>query len=380
MRERDGFRPRRIVIASGGTGGHFYPGLALAEELRAAGGWEPLFLVRKNDISIGALRERYYPYVETDVVSFPRGPAPLALAAFFGKLASSVLSCARIFSDFSPDFVFGTGGYVSFPAVAAAALKGIPSMIHDSNAVLGLANRLSGRFASTVALGLPVAGNLFASKASLTGTPIRECFYREIPPSAARLHFGLEDDGAPVALVFGGSQGSRAINHAALGAAEELTREGVRFGMLHVTGRRDHAEMAEGYRKAGLDGHPRLKVLAYCDEMEMAYAAADLAVCRSGGGTISELSRFRKPSVLVPLPGSPGGHQKANAMVLASAGASILLEERQDFAEEFSSSLRKLLSDPAGIDGLKRGWSRLDLPDPVLAAGELRKIIERYQR
>ncbi|HOW89093.1 MAG TPA: UDP-N-acetylglucosamine--N-acetylmuramyl-(pentapeptide) pyrophosphoryl-undecaprenol N-acetylglucosamine transferase [Elusimicrobiales bacterium] len=379
MRERDGFRPGRIVIASGGTGGHFYPGLALAEELRAAGGWEPLFLVRKNDISIGALQERYYPYVETDVVSFPRGPSPLACAAFFRKLASSVLACARIFSDFRPDFVFGTGGYVSFPAVAAAALKGVPSMIHDSNAVLGLANRLSGRFASVVALGLPVARNPFASKTELTGTPIRECFSREIPPSAARRHFGLED-GVPVVLVFGGSQGSRAINQAALGAAKELTREGARFGLLHVTGRRDYAEIAEGYRKAGLDGLPRLKVLAYCDEMEMAYAAADLAVCRSGGGTISELSRFRKPSVLVPLPGSPGGHQKANAMVLASAGAAILLEERPEFAEEFSSSLRKLLSDPAGIDGLKRGWAGLDLPDPARAAGELRKIIERYQR
>ena len=266
---------------------------------------------------------------------------------------------------------------MSFPAIAAAALKGVPSMIHESNAVLGLANRLSGRFASTVALGLPVRHNALAAKSELTGTPIREIFAKTLPAAQARLHFSLFRD-VPVVLAFGGSQGSRMINQAVLDAAVKLTEQRRPFQLLHITGKRGHAEFMDKYRAAGLAATPGIKVLAYCDEMDQAYAAADIVVSRSGGGTISELARLKTPAILVPLPGSPGNHQKANAEVLAGAGAAVLLEEGPDFSGSFCAALRQLIEEPARVETMKFCFSKLKLPDPLLAAGELRKIIEKY--
>ena len=370
------FRAKRVLIASGGTGGHFYPGLALANELRARGGWEPLFLVKKNDISIGALRKDYYPYAEIDMTSLPRSLNPLAHAAFFRRLAGSVLACLRILADFKPVFVVGTGSYVSFPAVVAAALKGVPSIIHDSNAVPGLANRLSARFATRVALGLPVRNNPFAAKSELTGTPIRELFSGTLPAAQAKLQFGFGPD-SPVLLVFGGSQGSRKINQAVLEAAEKFTAERVAFQLLHITGKRDHTEFLEKYRAKGLDKVPGIKLLEYCESMGAAYAAADIVVSRSGGSTISELARLKKPSILVPLPGSPGDHQKANAEVLAGAGTALLIEETPAFKNDLQLAVKKLLEDPTSLDAMKRRFSELSLPDPLLAAGALRMIMEK---
>ncbi len=377
MNKTDGFKTKRVLIASGGTGGHFYPGLALANELRARGGWEPLFLVKKDDISISALQKDYYPYAEIDIVSLPRGFNPFAYASFFRKLAAATLACARILADFRPVFVVGTGSYVSFPAVAAAALKGVPSMIHDSNAVLGLANRLSGRFATTVALGLPVKHNAFTAKSALTGTPIREIFSKTLTAAQARLHFALAPD-IPVLLIFGGSQGSRVINQAILETAVQLTAEKKPLQLLHITGKRDHAEFLGKYKAKGLTALPGVKVLAYCEEMALAYAAADIVVSRSGGGTISELAYLKKPAILIPLPGSPGDHQKANAEVLACAKAAVLLEEGPAFTSGLCATLRQLLEEPARMEKMKHRFPELGLPDPMLAAGELRMIMERH--
>jgi len=367
---------KRVLIASGGTGGHFYPGLALANELRAHGGWEPLFLVKKGDISLGVLRENYYPYAELDMISLPRTLNPLAYAAFCRKLSGSVLACLRILADFKPVFVAGTGSYVSFPAVLAAALKGVPSMIHDSNAVFGLANRLSGIFASKAALGLPVKNNPFKAKSELTGTPIRGFFLKMPTAAEAKRKFAFDPD-IPVTLVFGGSQGARKINQAVLETALKLRAAGAAFQLIHITGKRDHAEFLAKYAAEGLTGLPGVKILGYCERMDEAYAAADLVVSRSGGSTISELARLGKPAVLVPLPGSPGDHQKANAEILSGAGAAILLEETPGFSGELYGTMKQLLDEPARIGSMKQRFKELALPDPLLAAGALRAIMEK---
>ncbi|HBB66182.1 MAG: hypothetical protein A2X28_05370 [Elusimicrobia bacterium GWA2_56_46] len=370
-------KTKRVLIASGGTGGHFYPGLALANELREAGGWEPLFLVKKGDISLDTLRDSYYPYAELDMISLPRTLNPLAHAAFCRKLSGSLMTCLRIIADFKPVFVAGTGSYVSFPAVLAAALKGIPSMIHDSNAVFGLANRLSGIFASKAALGLPVKNNPFKTKSELTGTPIRDFFSKMPPAEEAKRKFSFNPD-VPVTLVFGGSQGARRINQAVLETARKLKAAGAAFQLLHITGKRGHAELLDKYRAEGLAELPGLKILDYCERMDEAYAAADLVISRSGGSTISELARLEKPAILIPLPGSPGDHQKANAEILSGAGAAILLEETPGFSEELYGTIKPLLDEPARIGSMKQRFKGLALPDPLLAAGALRAIMEKY--
>lgn len=367
---------RRVVIASGGTGGHFYPGLALANELRARGGWEPLFLVKKGDISIAVLRENYYPYAEIDMVSLPRSLSPAAHLSFLWKAAASLAVCRRVIRDFKPVLVFGTGSYISFPAALAAYLTGVPAMIHESNAKFGLGNRLCARFASKVALGLPIKDNPFRDRSELTGTPIREAFSSPADPAGARARLGLKE-GLPVVLFFGGSQGARRLNRAAAAAVKKLKEGGTDFQAVHVAGKRDYAETLHFYAGLDLAGAPGLKVLDYCEDMNSLYAAADLVCCRAGAGTVTELLHLRKPAILVPLPSSAAGHQLENAGVLAGAGAAVTVRETGALEERLAQELGRLLAGPAALAAMRVNFTALkDLPDPMRAAAGIVAAME----
>lgn len=371
------FHTKRILIASGGTGGHFYPGLALANALRARGGWEPVFLVKKGDISIAALRENYYPYAELDMTSLPRTLNPLAHLSFLYKFASSLAVCLRVLKDFRPVLVFGTGSYISFPAVLAAYLKGTPSMIHESNAKFGLGNRLCARFASGTALGLPVKNNPSKAWSELTGTPIREGFSAHTDPARTRERLGLKER-EPVLLVFGGSQGAGRLNRAAAAAVKKMKETGLAFQVLHVAGKRDHAGTLAYYSELGLSGAPFLKVLDYCEDMNSLYAASALACCRSGASTVAELFYLKKPAVLVPLPTSAGGHQLENAGVLAEAGAAVIVEESPAFDERLAARLERLLGSPEELERMRSAFTGLAyLPDPMRAPENIIKAMEK---
>ncbi|MBI4802336.1 MAG: undecaprenyldiphospho-muramoylpentapeptide beta-N-acetylglucosaminyltransferase [Elusimicrobia bacterium] len=369
-------KPKRILIASGGTGGHFYPGLALANELRKKGGWEILFLVKKDDLAVGTLADRDYPYAETDMISLPRSADPGAHAAFLWKLLMSVSLCLKILKDFKPVLVFGAGSYVSFPAVLAAALRGLPSMIHESNAKFGLANRLCARFASKTALGLPIGNNPFKAKSELTGTPIRDSFAASPDRGAMMKKFGFKD-GAPVMLIFGGSQGAKRINRAAINAVKKLNEKNIAFQAVHVTGKKDNEEVHALYSRLGLEKAPFLRVLDYYEDINELYAVCDLAFCRSGAGTVAELLQLKKPAVLIPFPSSAGGHQLWNAKSLSGAGAAVLLEESPAFEERFLETAEALLKAPAALTEMKNNFSRLDLPDPMRAAANIAAAIEK---
>ncbi|MBU2574204.1 MAG: undecaprenyldiphospho-muramoylpentapeptide beta-N-acetylglucosaminyltransferase [Elusimicrobia bacterium] len=369
-------KPRRILLASGGTGGHFYPGLALANELRKKGGWEILFLVKKDDLAVGTLAEQNYPYAETDMIFLPRSANPLAHAAFLWKLLRSVFLCLKILKDFKPVLVFGAGSYVSFPAVLAAALKGLPSLIHESNAKFGLANRLCAMFASKTALGLPVENNPFNAKSELTGTPIRDSFAIRPDGPAMMKKFGLKD-GAPVMLVFGGSQGAKRINRAAANAVKTLNKKNIAFQAVHVTGKKDNLETLALYSRLGLEKAPFLRVLDYYEDINELYSVCDLVFCRSGAGTVAELLHLKKPAVLIPFPSSAGGHQLRNAKVLSDAGAAMLLEESPAFEERFLETAEELLKAPATLAEMKNNFSRLDLPGSMRAAANISAAIEK---
>jgi len=368
---------KRILIASGGTGGHFYPGLALANALRARGGWEPVFLVKKGDISIGALQKNYYPYAEIDMTALPRTLNPVAQLYFLYKFASSLATCLRVLKDFKPVLVFGTGSYISFPAILAAYLKGTPSLIHESNAKFGLGNRLCARFASATALGLPVKDNPFKTKSQLTGTPIREIFSAHANPAKARERLGLKE-GEPVMLIFGGSQGARRLNRAAAAAVKKMKGKGLAFQVLHLAGKRDHADTLASYSEPGLSGDPSLKVLDYCEDMNLLYAAADVVCCRSGASTVAELLYLKKPAVLIPLPTSAGGHQFANAKILSDAGAAVIVDESQDFDARLAVQLELLLSSPGEAERMRSSFAGLKgLPNPMKAPESIIGVIEK---
>lgn len=363
---------KRMIIASGGTGGHFYPGFALAAELRARG-WQVLFLVKKDDIARPALDEADFPYAELDMTALPRSLSPLRQAAFLIKFFKSLMFSARIMADFRPDAVLGTGSYVAFPAVLSARLAGVPVYIHESNAVFGLGNRLAGFFCRKAALGLPVAANPFAAKSELTGTPIRKAFANGGSRDAALAALRLEK-GKFTVLVFGGSQGARRLNGAFIKAAKLLKSD---LQAVHVTGRNNFEEVKAAYAEAGLEGEASLKVFDYREDMPALYAAADLVVSRSGASTIAELVQLKKPAILVPLPSSAGGHQRFNALTLAGSGAALCLEESPDFDAALGAAIRNFIGEPGRAAAMSAAYSKTGIPEGLAAAGALADLVEK---
>lgn len=361
---------KRALIASGGTGGHFYPGFALAAELRARG-WQTLFLVKREDIARPALEEADFAYAELDMVSLPRSLDPFAHASFFFKFIKSTALALRIMKDFKPDAVLGTGSYVAFPAVLAARLAGIPVYLHESNAKFGLGNYLAGFFCRKAALGLPVKGNPFKEISVLTGTPIRETFRGAPSRAAARRALGLDHDKF-TALVFGGSQGARRLNGAFIGAAKALKGD---MQAVHIAGRKNFEAVKAAYAAAGLEKAPGLAVFDYREDMPALYAAADLVISRSGASTVAELVQLKKPSILVPLPSSAGGHQKANALALSESGAALRLEEGPDFDAELLAAVRDLMENPAKMGELSAKLGKTGIPPGLEAAAALADLI-----
>ncbi|MBI4351284.1 MAG: undecaprenyldiphospho-muramoylpentapeptide beta-N-acetylglucosaminyltransferase [Elusimicrobia bacterium] len=363
---------KRALIASGGTGGHFYPGFALAQELRSRG-WQTLFLVKKEDSARPALDEADFPYAELDMVSLPRSLDPFAHAAFFFKFLGSLALALRIMKDFRPDAMVGTGSYVAFPAALAARLSGIPVYLHESNAKFGLGNYLAGFFCRAAALGLPVKHNPFAGRSVLAGTPIRETFGNLPARAAARRALGLDPDKFTV-LVFGGSQGARRLNAAFLSAAKALKGD---LQAMHLTGAGNLEAVKSAYAAAGLMGEPGLQVFDYREDMPALYAAADLVISRAGASTVAELVQLKKPAILVPLPSSAGGHQKANALALSGAGAALCLEESSDFDAELAAAVRNLLDNPDKLAGMTAGVQKAGIPRGLEAAAKLADLIEK---
>lgn len=363
---------KRALIASGGTGGHFYPGFALAAELRARG-WQPLFLVKKEDPARQALEEADFPYSELDMVALPRSLNPLRHAAFFFKFLGSLALARRVLADFRPAAVIGTGSYVAFPAVLAARLARVPVYIHESNARFGLGNYLAAHFCRRAALGLPVRGNPFEKRSVLAGTPIREAFRGARDSGDARRALGLEPKKFTV-LVFGGSQGARRLNGGFIAAAKALKGD---LQAVHIAGRKNYEEVKAAYTAAGLAGEAGLKLFDYREDMPALFAAADLVIARSGASTVAELAQLKKPAILVPLPTSAGDHQRHNALALADHGAALCLEEGPDFDNRLAAAIRNFIGDPARAAAMSAGYANTGIPPALGAAAALADLVEK---
>lgn len=365
---------KRILIASGGTGGHFYPGYALGKELLKRG-WEVLFLVKKDDPALRILQDNGLAAVETDIVSFPRSANPARTILFFRRLISSYFFVRRVLVDWRPDAVAGTGSYVSFPAVFSAWTLNIPSVIHEANARLGLSNRICSAFASGIALGLPVRGLKQDGRFRLTGIPVREFFASPADTARARQDLGLAP-GKKTVLVFGGSQGARKLNLAVVKTVKRIIDSGADLQFLHVAGTRDHHMVAGEYGSAGTGDRSRVKLLEYCHEMDKAYAASDIVLSRSGASTIAELIQLKKPAILVPLPSAPGDHQAANARIMEEKGAAVMVRESPELPEKLFSELNRVFSGSSGaLERMKSACAGLDIPAPITAAARLADFV-----
>ncbi len=363
---------RKVVIAAGGTGGHFYPGLVLAQTLRERG-WQPLMLVRRGDAALPTLEREAIAACEVDLAGLPRRPSR-QLFTFAAKLLGSLALLRRVLKDFRPDAVAGMGGYLTFPAVAAAAWAGVPRVLHESNAVLGLANRACAALGAELYWGLPP----FHGGGTVCGTPIRPALWKAASREDAARALGL-DAGRPTVLVFGGSQGARGINRQAPAALSSVARAlAGGLQVIHLAGRGSAAEVEPLYAGAPI----RAVVKDFWEAMELAYAAADAVVCRSGASTLAELCAQRKPAVLVPYPAAAAGHQEANARVLERCGAAQVVLER-DIPARLAGVLADLLSSAGAADRRKdmaRAYERLGLPAPQDCAQRLADAVERAAR
>ena len=326
-----------VVIAAGGTGGHLYPAVALAEAFREQDENAVITFVgagRSLEEAILSHGGFNMEPIEAQGIVGRRGWASLQALCLIPR---AILKARRILREGHADLVIGTGGYVSPPVVMAAGLLGIPRAILEPNAMPGLANRVLNPVANRVFLAFEDAKNYFnPSKIRVVGTPVRKEFLVPGPPPSGQLR---------TLLVFGGSQGARAINSAMLEAIQisRILREDVHI--IHQTGEQDHERMQAAYAEAGVQA----EVVPFLFDMARALRSADLVVARSGAGTLAELAACGKAAILIPYPHATHQHQEKNSREVEAAGAAMVLAESELNGHRLVSEIETFVQQPTRL-------------------------------
>jgi UDP-N-acetylglucosamine--N-acetylmuramyl-(pentapeptide) pyrophosphoryl-undecaprenol N-acetylglucosamine transferase len=340
----------RVVLAGGGTGGHLFPGLAVAREIsKKPGGARILFVTGMRRMESEIIRRSGFEQASIDVEGMKgRGwRATLVLL----KLPWSLFQCLGIMHRFKPDLVFGVGGYSSGPVCLSAKMLRIPSAVHEQNYYPGVTNRMLSRVVDRVFVSFEGSREHFRrGDVYFTGNPIRNEFLDQNPPARESSRFTL--------LAVGGSQGARAINDALVDALLVLKEKSREVKVIHQTGNSDYERVLARYRERGLEG----EVKAFILDMAEAYRRADLVVSRAGAGAIFELAALGKPSILIPYPFAANHHQEANAKVLVEAGgAEIILEEALS-GGTLADSLMKCMENPEILAGMGTAARKVAMP------------------
>jgi UDP-N-acetylglucosamine--N-acetylmuramyl-(pentapeptide) pyrophosphoryl-undecaprenol N-acetylglucosamine transferase len=332
--------PLTVVIAGGGTGGHLFPGIAIAKEIQK----------RRPDARISfagtsrGIEARVVPRegFALDLIRSAglKGKSIVARARGAALLPISVVDAWRVISTRRPRLVVGVGGYSSGPVVLVAALRGVPTMLLEQNAVPGLTNRLLAPFVRAAAVTFESTTAFFGAKAFISGNPVRPEFLTAEKPAAES---GDDVSTSARVLVFGGSQGAHAINMAMVEAAEELAALAMPLRVTHQTGERDLEMVRAAYRRASLTA----EVAAFFEDMGRRLRDADLVVCRAGATTVAEITAAGKPAILVPLPTATDDHQRKNAEALAAAGAAEVLIQSEMSGHVLAQRILALAADRA---------------------------------
>ncbi len=354
----------RVVIAGGGTGGHLYPGIAVARELLArAPGSTVTFAGTAHGIETRIVPREAF---ELDVIRAAgiKGKSLLARARAALMLPLGGLDAWSVLSTRRPDLVVGVGGYSSGPVVALAAVRGIRTMVLEQNAAPGLTNRWLARLVDAAAVTWPDTLPYFQGRGFVSGNPVRAEFFAATDVTDRRatdftdVGGGRRDDRTRI-LIFGGSQGAHAINVAMVAAAAELARHGDRLAITHQTGERDLAFVGDGYRRAGLEA--RVEPFLYAMDREM--TAADLVISRAGATTLAELAAAARPAVLVPLPTATDDHQRKNADATARAGAAEVIDQRELTGDRLAARILALAADAPRRAAMANAAHGLARPD-----------------
>jgi UDP-N-acetylglucosamine--N-acetylmuramyl-(pentapeptide) pyrophosphoryl-undecaprenol N-acetylglucosamine transferase len=371
---------RTILVAGGGTAGHVFPAIAVAHELTRLADVEPVFVGVPDRLEARLVPEAGFRLHHVAAVSIPRRLSPRLLKVP-GALRRAVRECTRIIEQEAAAGAVTFGGYVAYPLIRAAAKRGLPLVLHEQNAVPGLANRVGARWADRVAVTFPGSAGRFRhpERCAVTGDPVRQEILeldRDARRVAAREHLGLRPD-RPTLLVFGGSQGARTLNRAVTEAHPRWGTDDLQI--LHAAGRTLHAEALEAWEPARA-ARPGLlvEVVDFIDDMAGAYAAADVVVCRAGATSIAELSALGLPAVLVPYPHATGDHQTANARAIEHAGGAVVIEDAELDGASLQAAVEPLLTDPqrhAETASASRAFGR-----PDAAANVARLVLEQLDQ
>jgi UDP-N-acetylglucosamine--N-acetylmuramyl-(pentapeptide) pyrophosphoryl-undecaprenol N-acetylglucosamine transferase len=356
--------PLRVLMAAGGTGGHIFPALAVAQELVARVNEDEREDASRSIVFLGTTRgleSRLIPAagftLQTIAAAGLKGIRGWKQLANFLVLPKSALGAARVLWNFRPQVVVGVGGYLAGPVMLEAALVGIPTLLIEPNAVPGFTNRILAAVVRGAAVGFGAAADFYGTKARVTGHAVRNAFF-DIPPKAHVAPFTV--------LIIGGSQGSRAMNKCVVESLKLLSGADWKLSVVHQTGEVDYNNVRERYRTAGIDA----EVCAFIEDVPKAFSRADLIVSRAGAAAVAELAAAGKAAILIPFPGATDQHQKENARVLERAGAARLIEQSGMTPELLATQIRELLDRPHLLTEMEQRSKELAQP------GAARKIAD----
>lgn len=349
----------RVLIAAAGTGGHIYPGLAVAEEIRRRNpNSEVMFVGTARGLESKIVPAHGYRLSLID-------SAGLKNVGFMGKMRGLVMlpksfwDAWRLIKEFRPDVAIGAGGYVSGPVLLMASLIRIPTLVMDSNALPGFTNRRLARFVSKAALTFEEAKPFFGGNAVVTGNPVRGEFFNIEPKKRC--------DEVNV-LVFGGSQGARAINNAMAEALDKLAEFAGKLRITHQTGEADFERIREIYASSAF---AEAGVRPYISDMFTEFAKADIVICRAGATTCAELAAAGKASIMVPLPTAADDHQRKNAEAFQNAGAAKVLIQKDLSGETLAAEIISLIKSPETITAMEAAAKKLARKDAVAMTADI---------
>lgn len=365
--------PISVVIAGGGTGGHLFPGLALAEELQARGA-RITFVGTSRGIEAKVVPQHGYPLELIDIAGLKRQGLIGTLRSLL-RLPVATWQTLRLLQRLRPQVVVGVGGYASGPVVMIAALLGRPTVILEQNSIPGVTNRVLSRVARAVITAFPRAEGFFPKgKVALLGNPIRRSVLGPALPQSSSPS-AVSTSGPVRVLVLGGSQGAHAVNELLTGAIEHWLKQADAppiaevLSLRHQTGAADHEAVAARYKQLGLP-ESVARAEPFIREMGEAYAACDLMVGRAGATTIAELTAVGKPALLIPFPQAADDHQTYNAGYLVERGAARLLVQRDTTPQQLASILQELCRDREALGRMAEASRSLGRSDAAAVIAE----------
>jgi UDP-N-acetylglucosamine--N-acetylmuramyl-(pentapeptide) pyrophosphoryl-undecaprenol N-acetylglucosamine transferase len=349
----------KVIFAAGGTGGNIYPAIAVAKEvLRRDENSTIKFVGTERGLETKLVPQNGFELLTIDSAGLKNVGLAGQLKGLL-LLPKSFLQARKLLKEFKPDVVVGAGGYVTGPVLLMASFLKIPTLVMDSNALPGFTNRQLARFVDNAALTFDESVKFFPGKGIVTGNPVRKEFF-EVQPKAREAKMNL--------LIFGGSQGARAINMAMIEALKHLSPD--QLNIVHQTGELDFEKVEQGYQEANWPADIR----AYITDMVLEFAKADLVICRAGATTCAELAAAGKAGIMVPLPTAADDHQRKNAEALQDAGAAKMILQKDLTGEILAREIENLINEPEKITEMESNAKQLSKAD---AAEKTVDIIEK---